>query len=295
MHDIDRNKVVFHSKEDIIGGHYLQKGEHILRDETKSNYTDINEVLELYNLKQYIDNNLYLKSWTQDDIANFKIKANEYGKAVGQFMATINDNNITSLYEKTLHNYVHSFWELVNNQSVFKRISKTNFNNILTNEPHLIHEIIIHKNLIDYYDQEIKNFLLIDSQSAEILLSIYESQDNSPKRQKFIPKSLTVHDKENIILNYLDSDSTNLNYIELIQNSRNTNDFKLSDRTRLKAKRLHNNETEKIFADKSGMEYGVSVNFLENTTKIKDDFIDDNSVINYTYSLDFIKQNNNTY
>ena len=60
MHETDLNKVVFHSKEDMAGGHNLQKGEHILRSDTKSNYTDINEILELYNLKKYFDNELYL-------------------------------------------------------------------------------------------------------------------------------------------------------------------------------------------------------------------------------------------
>ena len=156
MHNTDLNKVVFHSKEDMAGGYNLQKGEHILRADTKSNHTDINEVLELYNIKKYIDNDLYLRNWTQNDITNFKQKATEIGKVIGRFFATIDDNNVVSEYEKTLRDYIHSFWEIVNNQSIFKRISKTNFSNILTNEPHLIHEILNHKNLVDHYNNEIK-------------------------------------------------------------------------------------------------------------------------------------------
>lgn len=295
MHQTDLNKVVFHSKEDMAGGYNLQKGEHILRSETKSNYTDINEVLELYNIKKYIDNDLYLKSWTQDDITNFKQKAMEYGKVVGQFMATIDDSNVVIFYENTLRNYVHSFWELVNNQSIFKRISKANFSKLLTNEPHLIHEILIHKKIAEHYDLEIKNFLLTYSQSAEILLSFYEVKDDFGKNQKYLPKSLTVEEKETILSNYLDSSDVNYNYIGLIQNARNRNDFKVSDKTRLKAKRLHKSETEKFFAGNSGMKYGVSVSFPENTNKIKDGIIDDDFVINYSYSLDFIKQNNDPF
>jgi len=61
MHETDLNKVVFYSKEDMAGGYNLQKGKHILRADTKTNYTDINEVLELYNIKKYIDNDLYLR------------------------------------------------------------------------------------------------------------------------------------------------------------------------------------------------------------------------------------------
>lgn len=295
MHNTDLNKVVFHSKEDMAGGYNLQKGEHILRADTKSNYIDINEVLELYNIKKYIDNDLYLRNWTQDDITNFKQKATEFGKTIGRFFATIDDNNVVSEYEKTLRNYVHSFWEIVNNQSIFKRISKTNFSNILTNEPHLIHEILIHKGIVDHYDTEIKNFLLTYSQSAEILLSIYEVKDDFGKNQKYLPKSLTVEEKESILSNYLDSVDVNYNYIGLIQNARNRSDFKVSDKTRLKAKRLHKSETEKFFAGNNGMRYGVSVSFPEKSTKIKDGNIDENSIINYSYSLDFIKQNREPY
>ena len=76
---------------------------------------------------------------------------------------------------------------------------------------------------------------------------------------------------------------------------RNRNDFKISDKTRLKAKRLHKKETDKFFEDKGGMKYGVTISFPENLTKIKDGFVDDNLIANYSYSLDFIKKNSSPY
>ncbi|MBS7787674.1 hypothetical protein KIH23_10225 [Flavobacterium sp. CYK-55] len=295
MRKSDLNKVVFYSKEDMAGSMQLKKGENILRNPTKSNYTDINDILELYNIKKYIDNELYLLGWTQEDITNFKQKATEYGKVIGQFLSNVNDDNVIDIYEKTTREYMSSLWELVSNQSVFKRISKTNFNNILSKEPHLIHNILTHKSIVEHYNIELKNFLLTYPQSAEILLSIYEVEEDFNKTQKFVPKSLTVEDKENIISNYIDSSDANYNYLGLIQNVRNRNDFKISDKTRLKAKRLHKSETEKFFAEKGGMKYGVSISFPENATKLKEGFIDDDFIANYSYSLDFIKQNNNPY
>ena len=176
-----------------------------------------------------------------------------------------------------------------------KRISKSNFSSILSNESHLIHEILKHKALVSHYGAEIKSFLLTYSQSAEILLSIYEVEDDFRRIQKFIPKSLTIEDKENIVSSYLDSKDVNLNYIGLIQNIRNRNDFKISDKTRLKAKRLHKSETEKFFTENGGMKYGVAISFPENASKIKDGSVDENFIAHYSYSLDFIKQNNNPY
>lgn len=295
MHKHDLNRVEFYSKEDLGGSYQLSKAEPLLRGDTQPNYSDINDILELYNIKKYLDNELYLKNWTQEDIANFKQKATEFGKAVGLFISNINDTNVIDLYEKVLRGYIEDFWELINNQSVFKRISKENLKTILSSEPHIVHTILHHKQLVDYYDSEIRTFLLNYSQSAEILLSIYEVQDDFRKNLKFIPKSLSVSDKESIISSYLDLQDVNLNYIELIQNARNRSDFKISDKTRLKAKRLHKSETEKFFAKNEGMKYGVSISFPENAPKIKDGYIDDNLTAHYSYSIDFIKQNNNPY
>lgn len=295
MHQHDLNRVHFYSVEDMAGGHQLSKGEHILRAEIKSNYTDVNEVLELYHIKKYFDNELYLKSWTPEEIEDFKQKSLKYGQIVGTFLSTINNDNVFEIYGQTLHGYIHSFWEIVSKHSLFKKISKPNFTKILESEPHLIHEILTHKVLVSHYDKELKSFLLNYPTSAEILLSVYETENEFKKNQKYIPKSLTIEDKERIISKYLDSDDTNLNYIGLIENAKKRNDFIISDKTRLKAKRLHKSETEKFFADKGGMSFGVSVGFSENVNKVKDGHIDDNLVANYTYSSDFIKKNNHPY
>jgi len=295
MHKNDLNKVVFHSKEDMAGGHYLQKGEHILRADVKSNYTDINEVLELYNLKKYIDNELFLKSWTEKEITSFKQKVKGYAGVIGKFMSTLNDNNVLPFYEEILLNYIHSFWELVSHQKVFKKISKTHFTSILVNESHLINEILTHKELVNYYNTEIKDFLLTYSKSAEILLSVYEVKDDFNRSQKFLPRSLTLIHKEIILSDYLESNNVNYNYIELIQNAKNRSNFKVSDKTRLKAKRLYQNETKKFFAENEGMKYGVTIRFTEGLIKIKEGFVDANHIVNYSYSLDFIKQNNSPY
>lgn len=295
MHQHDLNRVHFYSVEDMAGGHQLSKGENILRAEIKSNYDDVNEVLELYNIKKYFDNELYLKSWTQEEIDDFKQKAKKYSQIVGNYFSTINDENVIEIYDKTLHGYIHSFWEIVCNHSLFKQISKSNFSKILENEPHLVHEILTHKVLVNHYDKELKTFLLNYPTSAEILLSVYETEVDFKRNPKYIPKSLTISDKESIISKYLDSADTNLNYIGLIENARNRNDFRISDKTRLKAKRLHKSESEKFFSDKGGMRFGVSVGFSENVDKVKDGHIDDNLVAHYTYSSDFIKKNNHPY
>jgi hypothetical protein len=83
MHTFDQNRVVFYPREDLMSSSQLKKGEAILRATTKDNYSDINDILELNNIKKFIDNELYLQGWTPADIEDFKQKGVEYAKAIG--------------------------------------------------------------------------------------------------------------------------------------------------------------------------------------------------------------------
>ena len=298
MHKHDLNRVEFYSIEDMAGGYQLSKGEHILRSETKSVYEDINDVLELYNIKQYLDNDLYLKNWTQNEIKDFKQKAIEYGKVVGQFMSKINDSNFILYFEQLLSGYVSTFWQLVNDQKLYKQISPENFEKILKNNPHEIRKVLTHKNLVNRYNTVLRNFLFTYPQSAEIILSIYEEKDDlNSKKGRYLPKSLTNQDKEKIVSNYIDNENCNLNYLHLIIIARNRDNFKLSDKTRLKAKRKEKLETDKMFEEQNNIsiqKYGVAISFPENVEKIKEGHIED-SIANYSYSYNFIKQNNDPH
>ena len=298
MHKRDLNRVEFYSKEDMAGGYHLSKGENILRSKTKNDYQDINDIIELYNIKQYLDNELYLKSWTQQDITDFKQKAIEYGNVIGKFLSRINDNNVKTYFDQLLYGYTDSFWKLVNDQKLYKKISAENFRNILTSNPHEIRNILTHKNLVNHYNIVLKDFIFTYPQSAEILLSIYEEKDDlNHKKEKYLPPSLNLEDKERIVSNYIDLEESNLNYLRLIIFARNRDNFKLSDKTRLKAKRKEKIENDKLLDEKniiSPLKYGVSISFPANPKKIKDGHIED-LVTHYSYSLDYIKRNSDPH
>jgi len=288
----EENRVVFFSKEDMAGGFELQKGEHILRGDIKQEYVDINDILELYNIKKYIDNELYLKSWTTDDINNFKQKIVSFGKIIAQFMSAITNENFDQIYQYIIFDYEKSFWELINNLNLSKNISKDKLLGVLENKSYIKYEILQNKQIVEHFDKVLKTFFLNHPESAEIVLSVYEVKKDNNESPYYLPKSLTVEDKENIIINYLNSSQTNINYVSLIPNARNQTDFKLSDKTRLLAKKLYAKETERFFAETNGIKFGVSVGFSDNQETIKDASLSkDNLTAYYSYSSDFIKQN----
>ena len=276
-------------------GYELQKGEHILRADLQPNYTNINDILELYQLKKYIDNEIYLLSWTQDDINDFKQKVSSYGTIIGKFMSSITSENFKSTFQSISFDYKSSFWEIINDYGLFKNITKEDLLSVLNDKPFLINEILQHKKIVEHFNTTIKDFLLSHPETAELLLTIYEVKDDDQKDKYYLPKSLTVNDKETIIINYLDSPKVNINYIPIIQNARSRDSFKISNKTRLKAKQVYQSENEKFFEHAAKIHYGVSVSFPENMSEIKDGKIKDGFNIEYTYNLEFIKANNSPY
>ncbi|MFS4494564.1 hypothetical protein [Maribacter sp. 2308TA10-17] len=295
MHEPNLKRIVFHSKQDMSAGNHLERAELILKSKVAKDDLDINDILERYHIKKYLDNGLYLKQWTSEEISAYKIKAEKYKIEIGNFFSKINSENIEKIYKTIPYNYIESFWEIVNNYKVHQRVSSNKLNEILGKEPILINNLLQFQGIVKHFDAALRKFLIDYEKSAEILLSIYEIKHDREIKKKILPNSLSVDDKENIILKYLDSDEPNLNYIGLIANAKHQNGFRLSPKTRLKAKQLNKKLIDKFFQNQKGLRYGVSVVFSEDAPSKVDVFMDDDHIANYCYSVQFIKENQETY
>jgi hypothetical protein len=296
MRKSDLNRVVFFSKDDMAVYYNLSKGEHVLNSEIKD-YNDVNDILELHNIKKHIDNKIFLKGWTEQLIETYKIRVIEFSEIVGKFMSNINDSNFNTLYKEVIRSYIGTFWELFSNQKIYRNVSNQCIEKVLSDEPYQIRTILTNKALVDHYSSTLRTFLLSYAESAEIILSVYEVKRESNYKEVYLPKNLTIEDKENIITSYLNSSVANLNYVQLIINARNKKDFKVSDKTRLKAKRRYREEHDKIFKHRSptsAIKYGVGIGFKKTVDEILDVRVEDNTT-HYTYSYDFIEENSDPY
>lgn len=286
MKSIDSRRVIFYSSHDLSLGWHLKKAEKILRSNFVVN--DINDVLELYNISKMFNHELYLHSWTSSDKETFKEQVAKNKITIGLYMSKIDDNNLLDHYKDIISDYIHSFWELVNDQKVYKRISDDVFKNLLLNKKLLINEILKHKGIVQHYGNALRGFLLNYPKSAEILLDAYEVLDPFKTTELYIPKSLTTVDKEQIISNYLDSPDANLNYIELITTMRSRDEIVISDKIRLKAMRSLNIKTEEAMKESIIFNHGVSIGFEKELKQHMKVFLDDDNIVNYIYSADYI-------
>ncbi|MBE7899341.1 hypothetical protein G7L40_16145 [Paenibacillus polymyxa] len=119
----------------------------------------------------------------------------------------------------------------------------------------------------------------------------YEIKHFREKEEIYLPKELSNHDKEIILLNYIDSDVPNLNYLRLIKNIQSNKDkIEVSPRTLLKAKRKAEEQEERFFEKSSGMEMETTVIFSKHAEK--EVFLDNEGVkTTATYSSKWIEDN----
>ena len=127
------DRIIFLSKKNI-DNKTLKNIECILRSDINYEHSNINDIIELYNIKKYIANENIFKKLTEYEIEKIK----KFGVIIGNFISKINDDNYEKHYQDTLPIYIHSFWELINDQNAFKRISTKKFKESLKSKRKLI-------------------------------------------------------------------------------------------------------------------------------------------------------------
>lgn len=247
-----RDRVKFYGNRDMIIGYMLEKALAVLKkfDSSRTDYK-VNDVLELYNVKQYIDAKILRQDFTDSDRSFFSDgNAKLIDKVVGKFFSTIDDSEIIKLSGKIERDYEEDFLELLGKYNVCKKVSGEAFIKFVNANKIPLFYIIAHQKLVDAYDREIREFMLCDDQSVEILINKYLKKSLS--RPIFLPKSLSDEDKEQIVKNYISSNIVHPGTLELIASLPIIGDFKISDEVRLSAKERYEIEIKKFFDRSKG-------------------------------------------
>ena len=281
-------RIVFYSKEDGAASHNLIKAGKLLDNFSFDQNFTLNDLLEFYNVKLYFDNDLFLTKWSKLDKEKYNQIIEKNWSSLKERFLKINDQNIEEIMNDLEYRYKNNFWELINKLSIYKNISHSTFSDILENFSSQINYILPQKNIVQKFNKVTTDFLLSYKNSAEILLSQFEEKKSDKKSPKFyFPKSLSLSDKENIISAYLDREDSNLNYVRLAQKSKDSNELKLSDKTKYKAKKKAEEQNNEII--EKGHTWNIRVQ--GGLSKDQDEpviFKNENGLIEATYSEKYL-------
>ena len=283
--------VKYYGINDLTLGIYLDKSEKIIRNNpTSSKIDDINSILELYNIYLIFKSGSRFQDWSEDTYNKLKSSTLKFMPIISSYFSKINSDNLRLLYSKISNQYIDDFWCLFDKYNIFENITNETFENFLNYEKVHLSYLLKHKNLVNYFDKEIGNYMKLSNSTAELLIDyrLVEREDISIKY--FLPKSLTIEQQIDIVNDYINSQSCNPNYLQIIFNSGSNKNFPIDDLMRLNAKKKYEENIDEIFNSKSGFKFGAEVEY-SNTVDDVEVCSDNPLVPRFIYSSDWIKNN----
>lgn len=110
----DHKAIKFYSAHDMGAGHHLRKVEELLKVfDVEKRLENIDECMELYNVKKFIDAGLRFPEWSDTMVESFKGKCRKIPGLVGKFLGSINDSNILDCYDAMNGVYEDNFGKLL--------------------------------------------------------------------------------------------------------------------------------------------------------------------------------------
>lgn len=282
--------VKFYGANDWSIGENLAKAAVILDSfDSNEEYTDINEIIELYNINELINSGVYLKKWDEDSIDHYKQISNSTMRVVGKFFGKINDGNFSQLSQSVCIEYIEDYWKLFVKFKTFTKVSGQTFIAYLNNPETTLWVLLQQGELVKYYGKELAEILRVSEQAPRLIISKFLEAGNK-KCQYHFPKELSPLEFEDIFQKYINSETANYNYLRLLANAQSSKECPISDRLRLSAKRACDNYWDNCPDTGIHIEHGIGVEFTD-SPEMKSVKREERNTILITYDIKWLMEN----
>lgn len=288
---MEHRYIKFYGVHDLSAGSQLSNAETFFLhwDENISN-SDVNTILELYNIKKYFDADMRLKQWSDTQFEEYKNKCKLIPGILGRFCKTISNSNLEMLYKTVEWDYTDDFWQLICDYKVYLRISPEVIGSILDTEESIIWKILQQKILATSYGQIITEHLAHNTHTAEKLISQFLVTHERSSSQLYFPAEFTPEMRNNVLADYVERDDANINSLQLLEQAQSTDELTVPDKLRLKARKKKETLQEKLLPRSVRVTYGAEVTFKSIPNGSIEESYHDN-VASYAYSREWIEEN----
>ena len=295
-----QDRVCFLSKDDLFVGHYIEMAEKRVHEVSERGVpTDLEGIIELWHIKRIFEEDYRLQEWTDAEFEQLKSSTKGYNAIIANFFNGLNPTKIKSEFNLLEWTYKKTFWKIIDAYKLYRLIEPETLRKIVSQNNHYLREVLECKGVVEKFKNVIREILLNNANSAHIILDKYVAKrDFHRDSEMHLPSNLTIEDKEQILINYLQSDAPNVNYVRLItQIKDDKNQIRLSPKTRLLAERLEKKLNEDLLNDPRTVttHWSVGVQFIDEEgiapVVLK---INEKGVPTYTYSIPYIRECDNT-
>ena len=293
-----QDRVCYFSKDDLSLGHYLEMAEKRIQEVSKGDVpADLEGIIELWHIKRMFENDCRLLKWDDNEFQTLKNQTNEYNSNIAKFFNGLNPKTIKTEFEHLEWGYKKTFWEIIDAYKLYKLLEPDTLREILTQNINYVREILECQGIVEKFKGIIREILLNNEKHAYILLEKYVIKHNLQRENEiYLPSNLTLKDKEQLLINYLQSDEPNINYVRLIPQIKDSNQIKVSPKTRLLAEKLAQKLNDELMSSPTAVKtnWSVEILFVDDEKKLPVELnIDEKGVLTYTYSIPYIKKCDN--
>jgi hypothetical protein len=132
-------------------------------------YADINEVIELYHILQFVDNGITLKDWNKDFIA----KTGCFYKKVANFFTGIDPNDLVAIYNSVEFGYKETFWKVLDVFDIKGILNEENLKTIAEGDLFTLRYILRCGKIVIRHNKTLSKLFKNHENAAEWLLDHY--------------------------------------------------------------------------------------------------------------------------
>lgn len=279
----------FYSKIDLSNGMHLMRAEKVLDNYQEGrDYENVNDVLELFNVKLLIDNGLVFNGWTEGQVVDYKAKVSKFGKDIVAFFRK--GQAIDGLLVSVESVFAQDFWVVIEKFGLIELVSDQALSEIFIKYPDVIEDILHCEKIVRKHETLISSLLCQYKNTANLLLHAYLISDEySHTLPLYIPKVLTADQKCAIIKKYLNSGEAKLGDVRIIMQAKDVPGFSIPPKLKLLAKKLEP-ELAKIPQDAivSTVQTGFSIEYSKEKGIPPKNALVEGTVFKFIYSEEYL-------
>ena len=296
-----KDRVCYFSKDDLSVGHYLEMAEKRIQEVSEGSVpTELDGIIELWHIKRMIDDECRFLEWTDEKYNTLKQLTSGYSKIIAKFFSNLNPKMLKSEFELLEWTYKKTFWKIIDAYKLYQLIEPETLREILTENINNVRIVLECQGIVEKFKSVIREILMSNVNSAHIILDKYVAkQDLHRDTELYLPSTLTLDDKEQILINYLQSDNPNVNYVRLISQIKDKKDhIRLSPKTRLLAEKTEKKLNEEMLNDPRTVttRWSIGVQFIDEEGRPPIELcIDEEGNPTYIYSIPYIRNQKNVH
>ena len=284
-------RVRFYGVHDLATGvHVPRVGELVEQFDPENVPTSTVDIIELYNVQQYLELELLPNSYAEEKRNQAKARIPQIRTVVARFFSTIDDTNFAAAVAGVGHEYHEDLLELLGRNKAFERCDSVTVLPALTAAGVHLGTLLTSKKLVQAYDVEMRDELRASARGAEYLVRKYLQED--ARGDVYLPRSLTSVDARELLEGYVDSEDANPNYLGLIATARKCSRLGIDAKLKLRAQRRKAALTAKFFSENQGFKIGcvVGISDTQDEPVKRDREPGEGSVDRYTYSSRYLEE-----